>query len=76
VLIRFSAETIDKQLVDDLLRLGCTVDTVDTVDAQHLHVRIRYPDTVEDETRAVHDWCTTWENAGHGDLLVEDELTA
>jgi hypothetical protein len=73
VLIRFSAETNDKQLVDYLLRLGCTVDAVD---AQHLHVRIRYPDTVEDETRAVRDWCTTWENAGNGDLLVEDELTA
>ena len=55
-------QQIDKsdQFLDFLRRLGCTV--VES-DADVFDVSVAHPETVEDETAAIMEWCTTWSSA-------------
>ena len=45
------------RFVDYLLRLGCTVVSYGN---GAFDVSVTYPDTVDDETGAVTEWCASW----------------
>ena len=55
-------QQVDKsdQFIDFLRRLGCTV--VES-DGGVFDVSVTHPESVEDATDAITEWCTAWSNA-------------
>jgi hypothetical protein len=66
--ITFSPSAAQDDLVCYLQRLGCSVQ-IDQ--ANRLHVRVSYPETVDDEVEAIRDWCAVWASRGKRELIVD-----
>ena len=68
MLVEIGPEAPRDAFVDYLLRLGCTVTDRGDVFA----VRVRFPDTVEDEAVALAGWCASWSRAHASPCIVHD----
>jgi hypothetical protein len=67
MILTLNPDTSDRELVDYLRRLGCTVTRLDD---ERIEVCVEYPDTVEDEDASLADWCGSWTSARTGGVRL------
>lgn len=60
MIVKIGFPQTQREFVDYLLRLGCTVTRLDE---ETLEVSVTYPETVADEEAELAEWCRIWASA-------------